>query len=306
MSGASLPQEASEALEEYWGDEHGLNKGLFKELGVVSKLAVKTYGSPAAAVGPVNVCLAECCIALTKLLRLPETNPQAHVWNQLLRIVAVAGQLTFELRVQAGDIRLPTVHLERQAVVLSVSKSHRFHYESHLEELFRVQALATVDIDPALGLEGDSCNSGNGDPGPRARRLTRVAEVTGAFNPPYHLRIFWGDELGTGVSKGGITIEGNHADSVVCILTCLRKFICDEKTRAAPPFLEVSPAMKALHFDDIKVRVTANENDQGVDARQSLPFLFQLAEGFLGYRRVHTGHEIWEYRTDAPFEGPSG
>ncbi|EQK99815.1 hypothetical protein OCS_04470 [Ophiocordyceps sinensis CO18] len=105
--------DASEALDEYWNDEHGLNK----ELGVVSGLATnvridwpgvlhelaQTHGSPA--VGPVNVC--------------PDDDSQARPWNRLLLSVAVGGQLVLDLRVDAGNMMLPTMHLQRQGVALS-------------------------------------------------------------------------------------------------------------------------------------------------------------------------------------------
>lgn len=76
---------------------------------------------------------------------------------------------------QNGAAELPTLHLERKAVVLSMPRTRRFQYNSKLEELFRAQALAAIQIDPRL----------------ETTMLLRVADVLHSLNPPYHLLVFW-------------------------------------------------------------------------------------------------------------------
>lgn len=72
----------------------------------------------------------KCCAPSTARTRTRTTS--GHILEHLL------------LPLQDGATKLPVLHLERKAVVLSVPTTRRFHYDSSLEELFRAQALATI------------------------------------------------------------------------------------------------------------------------------------------------------------------
>ncbi|KJZ74318.1 hypothetical protein HIM_06324 [Hirsutella minnesotensis 3608] len=284
--------------------------------------------------------ISACCSGLTDLVKTAEERHLKVVnWILKLRERATDGYVTLQLKgMLFGGSLEPALTFERRRIVCGFPTDSRVldvRFEAGDFAVGAEYAICdcpldafglTMDIDPKQSDDDDVSSDDEPEPQEPGRKADRTTTKTKKASdtssndqatgdtmptvndvlsatvprPPYHLLI--GTE-----SNWRIFVRGNHVPSVEFVRKTLQALAQDfietdgEDLAAKSSPWKIEPFAYILASRDAGFKLMPKHHRQE-SALQALSTIFNLVEAHLGYHRVMSSEEFWEYRKDKAFQ----